>query len=68
MSRDTILAAIRRGLRRGALPEDQAAMLRGRLDRHPRQLIPARSRLPHGEQVDLFVGQDGQPQAVRLPE
>jgi L-lactate dehydrogenase complex protein LldG len=30
-------------------------MLRGRLDRHPRQLIPARSRLPHGEQVDLFV-------------
>ena len=25
------------------------------LDRHPRQLIPARSRLPHGEQVELFV-------------
>ena len=55
MSKDSILAAIRRGLRRGVLPEDQAAMLRGRLDRHPRQLIPARSRLPHGEQVDLFV-------------
>jgi L-lactate dehydrogenase complex protein LldG len=55
VSKDSILAAIRRGLRRGALPEDQAAMLRGRLDRHPRQLIPARSRLPHGEQVDLFV-------------
>ena len=55
MSKDAILAAIRRGLRRGALPEDQAAMLRGRLDRHPRQLIPARSRLPHGEQVDLFA-------------
>ncbi len=30
-------------------------MLRGRLDRHPRQLIPARSRLPHPGQVDLFV-------------
>lgn len=30
-------------------------MLRDRLDRHPRQLIPARSRLPQGEQVDLFV-------------
>ncbi len=50
-----ILAAIRRGLRRGALPEDQQAMLRGRLERHPRQLIPARSRLPHAEQIDLFV-------------
>jgi L-lactate dehydrogenase complex protein LldG len=55
VSKQAILAAIRRGLRRGALPDDQAAMLRGRLDRHPRQLIPARSRLPHGEQVDLFV-------------
>jgi L-lactate dehydrogenase complex protein LldG len=55
VSKGTILAAIRRGLRRGALPEDQAAMLRGRLERHPRQLIPARSRLPHAEQVDLFV-------------
>lgn len=30
-------------------------MLSGRLDRHPRQLIPARSRLPHAAQVDLFV-------------
>jgi L-lactate dehydrogenase complex protein LldG len=55
VSKDSVLAAIRRGLRRGALPDDQAAMLRGRLERHPRQLIPARSRLPHGEQVDLFV-------------
>jgi L-lactate dehydrogenase complex protein LldG len=55
MTKETILTAIRRGLRRGALPEDQAAMLRGRLDRHPRQLIPARSRLPHPEQIDLFV-------------
>jgi L-lactate dehydrogenase complex protein LldG len=55
MTKDSVLTAIRRGLRRGALPEDQAAMLRGRLDGHPRQLIPARSRLPHNEQVDLFV-------------
>ncbi len=55
MSREAILGAIRRGLRRGPLPADQAAMLRGRLERHPRHLIPARSRLPHGEQVDLFV-------------
>ena len=56
MTRDAILGAVRRGLRRGALPDDQAAMLRGRLERHPRQPIPARSRLPHREQVELFVG------------
>ena len=55
MSRQTMLAAIRRNLRRGALPPDQVAMLRGRLAQHPRHLIPARSRLPHAEQVALFV-------------
>ena len=33
-----MLAAIRRGLRRGALPADQAAMLRARLAAHPRHL------------------------------
>jgi L-lactate dehydrogenase complex protein LldG len=55
MSRQSILTAIRRGLRRGPLPEDQKAMLRGRLALHPRHLVPARSRLPHPEQVDLFV-------------
>jgi L-lactate dehydrogenase complex protein LldG len=55
MGRDAMLGAIRRGLRRGALPADQVAMLQGRLAAHPRHLIPARSRLPHGEQVDLFV-------------
>jgi L-lactate dehydrogenase complex protein LldG len=55
MSKQAILTAIRRGLKRGSLPTDQAAMLRGRLATHPRHLIPARSRLPHPEQVDLFV-------------
>lgn len=55
MSRESILTAIRRGLRRGPLPEDQTAMLRSRMERHPRQLLPARSRLPHAGQVDLFV-------------
>jgi L-lactate dehydrogenase complex protein LldG len=55
MSRELVLNAIRRGLKRGPLPEDQKAMLRGRLALHPRHLIPARSRLPHPEQVDLFV-------------
>ena len=55
MSKDAILGAIRRGLRRGPLPADQAAMLDGRLATHPRHLIPARSRLPRPEQVALFV-------------
>ena len=55
MSKELLLGAVRRGLRRGPLPEDQKAMLRGRMALHPRHLIPARSRLPHAEQVDLFV-------------
>jgi L-lactate dehydrogenase complex protein LldG len=55
MSKDSILTAIRRGLKRGPLPEDQAAMLRGRLEAHPRHLIPARSRLPRAGQIALFV-------------
>ena len=33
-----------RPAKRGPLPADQAAMLRGRLATHPRHLIPARSR------------------------
>jgi len=55
MSREAMLTAIRRGLRRGPLPADQAAMLRTRLVSHPRHLVPARSRLPHLEQVALFI-------------
>ncbi|PHK93164.1 lactate utilization protein [Pseudoroseomonas rhizosphaerae] len=55
MSRNAILGAIRRGLKRGELPQDQQEMLRDRMARHPRHLIPARSRLPHGEQVALFI-------------
>lgn len=55
MSKQAMLTAIRRGLKRGPLPADQAAMLRERMAKHPRHLIPARSRLPHAEQVDLFV-------------
>jgi len=50
-----MLGAIRRGLRRGPLPEDQAMALRARLAAHPRHLIPARSRVPRPEQVALFV-------------
>jgi L-lactate dehydrogenase complex protein LldG len=55
MSRQEILGAIRRGLKRGPLPLDQAGMLRARLAAHPRHLIPARSRVPRPEQLALFV-------------
>jgi L-lactate dehydrogenase complex protein LldG len=55
MSKDAILGAIRRGLKRGPLPADQAAMLQGRIERHPRHLIPARSRIPRAEQIALFI-------------
>ena len=55
MSKDAVLGAIRRGLKRGPLPPDQAAMLRERLERHPRHLIPARSQVPRPQQVALFV-------------
>ncbi|PZW46548.1 L-lactate dehydrogenase complex protein LldG [Humitalea rosea] len=55
MSKDAILGAIRRGLRRGPLPADQAAMLEGRLATHPRHLIPARSRIPRPDQIALFI-------------
>lgn len=55
MSKDAVLGAIRRGLKRGPLPEDQAMALRARLDGHPRHLIPARSRVARAEQVVLFI-------------
>lgn len=55
MSKDAILGAIRRGLKRGPLPPDQRLMLEARLAAHPRHLIPARSRLPRAEQVLLFI-------------
>lgn len=55
MTREAILGAIRRGLRRGPLPADQVAMLEGRLARHPRHLIPARSRVSRPGQVALFL-------------
>ncbi|MBW6400242.1 LUD domain-containing protein [Roseomonas sp. HJA6] len=55
MTKDAILASIRRGLKRGPLPADQRAMLEGRLATHPRHLIPARSRVPRPEQIALFI-------------
>ena len=55
MSRDAIFGAIRKGLRRGPLPAHESLGLYARLNAHPRHLIPARSRLPHPEQIDLFL-------------
>jgi L-lactate dehydrogenase complex protein LldG len=55
MSKESMLAAIRRGLRRGPLPDDQAMALRARLAGHPRHLIPARSRVARPAQVALFI-------------
>ena len=55
MSKDAVLNAIRRGLRRGPLPPDQANLLTERLGQHPRHLIPARSRIPHAAQIELFA-------------
>lgn len=55
MSKEAVLNAIRRGLRRGPLPPDQANLLTERLGQHPRHLIPARSRIPHAAQIELFV-------------
>ena len=55
MTKETVLGAIRRGLRRGPLLPDQQVMLLGRLAQHPRHPIPARSRVARAEQVALFV-------------
>jgi L-lactate dehydrogenase complex protein LldG len=55
MSRTAIIGAIQRGLKRGPLPADQAAMLRARLAAHPRHIIPARGTLPLPERVLLFT-------------
>jgi L-lactate dehydrogenase complex protein LldG len=55
MSRDAILNSIRRGLKRGRLPDDQAMALRARLSAHPRHLIPARSQVSRPEQIALLI-------------
>ncbi len=55
MTKEAILGAIRRGLKRGELPGDQQAMLRARMGKPPRQLIPLRSQVGRPEQVALLV-------------
>lgn len=54
MSRAAILAAIRRGLRKGPLPPAEALMLAQRLALHPRQLVPARACASGADLVGLF--------------
>jgi L-lactate dehydrogenase complex protein LldG len=49
-----MLGRIRRGLRRGELPDSVTSGLLERLRAHPRNLIPARSRLPRAGQVALW--------------
>jgi L-lactate dehydrogenase complex protein LldG len=53
--RNEILGAIRRSLRRDALPPERLVALSTRLTRPPRHPIPKRSRLPRVEQVALFL-------------
>jgi L-lactate dehydrogenase complex protein LldG len=54
MTQAAIIGAIRRCLKRGALPEDQQAMLAGRMAAHPRHLVPARGQLDQAGRIDLF--------------
>ncbi|WP_207485353.1 LutC/YkgG family protein [Arenibaculum pallidiluteum] len=68
-ARDQILAGIRRSLRRDAPAPSDAQACAERIERHPRNLIPARAQLPHPEQVELFVSMLGEVAATvqRLP-
>jgi L-lactate dehydrogenase complex protein LldG len=54
MSREAIIGAIRRGLKRGPLPADQHSMLAGRMAAHPRHLVPRRGQLDHAGRAALF--------------
>lgn len=55
--RARILGRIRRGLGRDALPDSVAAALVGRLKEHPRNLVPARGRVPPAERVARFTAE-----------
>lgn len=55
MSKEQIIGAIRRGLKRGMLPVDQQEMLAGRSAMHRRHIIPRRGQLDFGPRVDLFT-------------
>lgn len=68
-SRDAILATLRRQLKRGPLEGERRAALEARFQQPPRHTIPQRSRLPHAEQVALFISMAEQAAATvhRLP-
>jgi L-lactate dehydrogenase complex protein LldG len=53
-SRAAILANIAKRLGRGPLDETARAKLRARMRGHAPGLIPARSQVPHAEQIELF--------------
>jgi len=55
MTREAIINAIQRGLKRGPLPPDQKAMLTARLAAHPRHLIPARGQRGLEARITLFT-------------
>ena len=55
MSRQAIIGAIQRGLKRGPLPADQRAMLMARMAAHPRHIVPKRGQLEPEERVRLFT-------------
>jgi L-lactate dehydrogenase complex protein LldG len=54
MSRQAIIGAIQRGLKRGPLPADQRQMLLARIAAHPRHIIPQRGQVEAEERVRLF--------------
>jgi L-lactate dehydrogenase complex protein LldG len=55
-ARDQILGGIRKALKREALGPEAGAALEARLDRHERNLIPARStRLDDAGRIELFL-------------
>jgi L-lactate dehydrogenase complex protein LldG len=55
MTRQAIIGAIQRGLKRGPLPADQKAMILGRIAMHPRHLIPARGQLEANARIEQFM-------------
>jgi L-lactate dehydrogenase complex protein LldG len=55
VTRQAIIGAIQRGLKRGPLPADQRAMLAARIASHPRHLIPARGQLDLAGRITLFT-------------
>jgi len=55
MSRETVLDAIRRGLKRGPLPDDVQAALRYGMTKHARHLIPQRTNVSRSELVAMLV-------------